>query len=82
MAADNNNAHAVSRPRTENVFSTCTKAFFQRIPGGRRASLKFVDMSNLNLAGRCLAEADLSGAKFRFADLRAADLRDANMCRR
>ena len=55
------------------------KAYFNRIPGGRRASLKFGNMSGLDLAERCLAEADLSGAKLRHADLRAADLRGANL---
>jgi uncharacterized protein YjbI with pentapeptide repeats len=55
------------------------KAFFDRLPGGRRASLKFGDMSGLDLAGRCLAEADLSGAKLRNANLRGADLRGANL---
>ncbi len=32
------------------------KAFFDRMPGGLRASLKYVDMSGVNLRGRCLAE--------------------------
>src|SRR5579872_5659702 len=65
-------------------------------PGGKRASLRFVDFSGLNLARRNLADADLSASIFdgcRMAavrldranlfgsDLRTADLRGASMIR-
>ncbi len=36
-------------------------AFLARATGGRRASLKFTNLSGLDLSGWCLAEADLSG---------------------
>jgi uncharacterized protein YjbI with pentapeptide repeats len=56
------------------------KAFCDRMSGGQRASLKFRDMSGLDFPGRCLAEADLSGAKFRNCNPRGADLCGANLC--
>ena len=65
-------------------------------PAGRRLSLKFADLSGLNLVGRNLSDADLSGSTFdgcsmahvRFeranlfgCDLRKADLRYAILAR-
>ena len=68
--------------------------FLQRRPGGKRASLRFVDLSGLDLSRRDLTEADLSasilegsklirtkldGADLFGCDLRMADLRQASM---
>lgn len=53
--------------------------FLSRAPGGRRAILKFTDLSNLDLAGVHLAEADLSGAVLQRTNLANADLRDATL---
>jgi uncharacterized protein YjbI with pentapeptide repeats len=55
------------------------RAFVDRTPGGQRASLKFRDLCGMDLSGRCLVEADLSGAKLRYTNLRNADLGDANL---
>ena len=58
-------------------------------PGGRRAVLKFVDLSGFNLVGRNLTEADfsgsildgtrLAGANLERANLFGADLRNADL---
>ena len=53
--------------------------FVARAPGGRRAILKFTNLSGLDLSGICLAEGDLSGALLRRCKLNRADLRDANL---
>jgi uncharacterized protein YjbI with pentapeptide repeats len=58
---------------------TLHAAFLARAPGGRRASLKFTNLSGIDLSGRCLAEADLSGALLQGANLVHADLREANL---
>src|ERR1700744_6298144 len=65
-------------------------------PGGKRASLRFVDFSGLNFSGRGLSDPDLSASTFDGArmtrtkldranlfgsDLRAADLRGASFVR-
>src|SRR6478672_7707098 len=54
-------------------------AFLLRRPGGRRASLKFRDLSGLDLTACRLAEADLSGAVLRGCKLGHANLRGANL---
>ena len=54
-------------------------AYLRRRPGGRRACLKFRDLSGLDLSGCRLAEADLSGAMLRGCRMVRADLRGANL---
>jgi uncharacterized protein YjbI with pentapeptide repeats len=48
-------------------------------PGGKRASLKFIDLTKVRLAGRNLAEADLSGSVLDGADLSNCNLERANL---
>ena len=55
------------------------QAFLARRPGGRRASLKFRDLSGFDLTGCQLAEADLSGASLRESRLIRTNLRGANL---
>ena len=45
--------------------------------GGKRAYLRYADLSSANLSGANLSYADLSGADLSSADLSSADLRDA-----
>ena len=55
-------------------------AFLARTTGGRRAILTFANLARFqDLSGWCLAEADLSGALPRQANLARADLRDTNL---
>jgi uncharacterized protein YjbI with pentapeptide repeats len=54
-------------------------AFLARRPGGRRASLKFRDLSGLDLGNHRLAEADFSGATLRGCHMACADLRGATL---
>jgi hypothetical protein len=58
---------------------TLHAAFVARVPGGRRAILKFTNLSGCDLSGRCLAEADLSGALLQRANMARVDLRDATL---
>ena len=55
------------------------QAYLARRPGGRRACLKFRDLSGLDLTACRLAEADLSGACLRGCRMVRADLRGANL---
>jgi uncharacterized protein YjbI with pentapeptide repeats len=54
-------------------------AYLARRPRGRRAGLKFRDLSGLDLTACRLAEADLSGACLRGCRMVRADLRGANL---
>ena len=47
--------------------------------GGKRANLRWADLSCANLSGAKLSRADLREANLRLADLRWADLRGANL---
>jgi hypothetical protein len=55
------------------------QAYVSRQPGGRRASLKFRDLSGLDLSGCQLSEADLSGASLKDCHMVRANLRGANL---
>ena len=48
-------------------------------PGGKRASLRFVDFSGLNLSRRNLSDADLSASVFDGARMAGARLDRANL---
>ena len=54
-------------------------AYLARRPDGRRACLKFRDLSDLDLTGCSLAEADLRGACLRGCTMVRANLRGANL---
>ena len=45
-----------------DLFVAAHQRFVEGRAGGRRLSLKFVDLTGLNLAGRMLDDADLSGS--------------------
>ena len=75
---------------------TAHERFLSGKPGGKRASLRFLDLTRLDLAGRNLTDADLSAsildgarmirtnlerANLFGCDLRKADLRGANLKR-
>ena len=55
------------------------QAYVSRQPGGRRASLKFRDLSGLDLSGCQLPEADMSGASLKDCRMVRANLRGANL---
>ena len=48
-------------------------------PGGKRASLRFVDFSGVDLCGRNLSDADLSASIFDHAKLAGTNLTRANL---
>ena len=85
----------LTQPELEMIVSAHEK-FVTGKPGGKRASLKFVDMRGLDLSFRNLTDADLAGSVFDSCrmvriqlvranlfgcDLRGADLRQAVMVR-
>ena len=55
------------------------EAFLAGHHGGRRAMLKFRDLSDLNLSGRHLCDADLTGANLTRCILRQTDLSGATL---
>ena len=72
------NARTIDGNELDRIL-TLHAAFMARAPGGRRAILKFVNLSGCDLSGRCLAEADLSGALLQHANLAGINLRDATL---
>ena len=79
-----------------DLFIVAHQRFVEGRAGGRRLSLKFVDLMGLNLSGRILDDADLSGSSLENAslvgtslgrallfgcDLRGADMTGARMKR-
>ncbi|HRC26583.1 MAG TPA: pentapeptide repeat-containing protein, partial [Alphaproteobacteria bacterium] len=65
--------------------------YLKGVVGGARATLKFSDLSDLDLSGKDLSQADFTGSRFVGTDLSrgrytgacffACDLRNANMAR-
>ena len=53
--------------------------FIEGRPGGKRASLRFVDLTGLNLTDRNLSDADLSGSVFDNCKMARAKLERANL---
>ena len=53
--------------------------FLARLPGGRRATLSFHDLSGVDLAGADLTGADLTGADLSHADFSGVRLDDAKL---
>ena len=85
----------LTQPELE-IILTAHEKFVTGKPGGKRASLRFLDLTRLDLAGRNLTDADLSASVLDGArmirtnleranlfgcDLRKADLRGANLKR-
>ncbi len=55
------------------------RCFLARLPGGRRATLSFHDLSGVDLSGHDLSEADLSGARLKQVRLTGAKLTGAKL---
>ena len=73
---------AARRPVPAHEFQAIAAAhaaYLARRPGGRRANLKFCDLSGLDLTGCNFAEADLTGACFRDCSMVGANLRGSTM---
>jgi uncharacterized protein YjbI with pentapeptide repeats len=82
VAARSLQAQAQLPPFTQPILDRLLEVherFVKRQPGGRRAMIKYVQASRLNLSRRIMIDADFTGANFSRANLVSADFERASL---